>query len=131
MQQITVNLEDNLLAFIDRYAEGVGLDRPEVYRISYVQKLLSEYRTAKLNQEIRLALEADRDDPEYQAELALWDCVVGDGIDAEVSAKPKKPQMITLGMFKGNHSTSEEDFKIAEFSGDDDDRLDWACYQKR
>jgi hypothetical protein len=40
-------------------------------------------------------------------------------------AKPKNPQMITLGMFKGNHSTSEEDFKIAEFSGDDDDQLDW------
>jgi hypothetical protein len=75
MQQITVNLEDSLLSFIDRYAEGD--------RISYIQKLLREYRTAKLNQEIRLALEADRGDPEYQAELALWDCVVGDGIDAE------------------------------------------------
>ena len=75
MQQITVNLEDSLLSFIDRYAEGD--------RISYIQKLLGEYRTEKLNQEIRLALEADRDDPEYQAEIALWDCVVGDGLDAE------------------------------------------------
>ena len=74
-QQITVNLEDSLLSFIDRYAEGD--------RISYIQKLLGEYRTEKLNQEIRLALEADRDDPEYQAEIALWDCVVGDGLDAE------------------------------------------------
>ena len=75
MQQITVNLEDSLLSFIDRYAEGD--------RISYIQKLLGEYRTEKLNQEIRLALEADRDDPEYQAEIALWDCVVGDGLNAE------------------------------------------------
>jgi metal-responsive CopG/Arc/MetJ family transcriptional regulator len=83
MQQITVNLEDNLLAFIDRYAEGVGLDRPEVYRVSYIQNLLRDYRTAKLNQEIRVALEADRENPEYQAEIALWDCVAGDGLDAE------------------------------------------------
>jgi hypothetical protein len=86
---------------------------------------MSQPQVVTIDQEIRLALEADRDDPEYQAELALWDCVVGDGIDAEAPAKPKNPQMIRLGMFKGNNSTSEEDFKIAEFSGDDDDRLDW------
>jgi hypothetical protein len=75
MQQITVNLEDNLLAFIDRYAEGD--------RVSYIQNLLRDYRTAKLNQEIRVALEADREDLEYQSEIALWDCVAGDGIDAQ------------------------------------------------
>jgi hypothetical protein len=75
MHQVTVSLEDKLLAFIDRYAEGD--------RVSYIQNLLSEYRTAKLNQEIRLSLEADRDNPEYQSELALWDCVIGDGIHAE------------------------------------------------
>jgi hypothetical protein len=83
MQQITVNLEDNLLAFIDRHAEGVGLARPEGDRISYIQNLLRDYRTAKLNQEIRVALEADRENPEYLSEIALWDCVAGDGIDAE------------------------------------------------
>ena len=75
MQKITVNLEDNLLAFIDRYAEGD--------RISYIQKLLNDYRQAKINQEIRVALESDRDNPDYHAEIALWDCVSGDGIDAE------------------------------------------------
>jgi hypothetical protein len=75
MHQVTVSLEDKLLAFIDRYAEGD--------RISYIQNLLSEYCTAKLNQEIRLSLEADRDNPEYQSELELWDCVIGDGIHTE------------------------------------------------
>jgi hypothetical protein len=50
---------------------------------SFQQNLLSEYRTAKLNQEIRSSLEADRDNPEYQSELALWDCVIEDGIHAE------------------------------------------------
>lgn len=75
MHQVTVSLEDKLLAFIDRYAEGD--------RVSYIQNLLSEYRIAKLNQEIRSSLETDRDNPEYQAELALWDCVTGDGIHAE------------------------------------------------
>lgn len=75
MQQITVDLEDNLLAFIDRYAEGD--------RVSYIQNLLRDYRSSKLNQEIRVALEADRENPEYQSKIALWDCVVGDGLDAE------------------------------------------------
>ena len=35
MQQITADLEDNLLAFIDRYAEGD--------RVSYIQNLLRDY----------------------------------------------------------------------------------------
>jgi hypothetical protein len=75
MHQVTVSLEDNLLAFIDRYAEGD--------RVSYIQNLLSAYRTAKLNQEIRLSLEADRDNPECQSELAIWDFVIADGIHTE------------------------------------------------
>ena len=28
------------------------------------------------------ALGHDMEDPEYQAEIAAWDCVAGDGIDA-------------------------------------------------
>ena len=39
--------------------------------------------SAKLNQEIRLALEADRDNLDYPLEIVLWDCVAGDGLNAE------------------------------------------------
>ena len=44
---------------------------------------MSQPQVVTIDQEIRLALEADRENPAYQAELSLWDCVVGDGIDAE------------------------------------------------
>ena len=39
--------------------------------------------SAKLNQEIRLALEADEDNLDYPLEIALWDCVARDGLNAE------------------------------------------------
>lgn len=35
-------------------------------------------------------------------------------------------QMITFGMFAGSNKSTEEDFKIAEFSGDVDDDLNWS-----
>jgi len=35
-------------------------------------------------------------------------------------------QMITFGMFARSNQSTEDDFKIAEFSGDADDNLDWS-----
>jgi hypothetical protein len=40
--------------------------------------------------------------------------------------KPKPSKMITLGMFKGDRYSTEEDFTIAEFHGDAEDGLDWS-----
>lgn len=42
------------------------------------------------------------------------------------NAAPEKSQPIKRGMFSGDIKTSEEDFQIAEFSGDSDDGLDWS-----
>ena len=36
-----------------------------------------------LQQEIIQALQADCNNPEYLAEIALWDCVVGDGLNED------------------------------------------------
>ena len=55
----------------------------------------------------------------------------GEVIVTFVEAKPKdKPsKMMRLGMFSsektGRALSTEEDFKMAEFHGDDDDGLDW------
>jgi len=38
---------------------------------------------------------------------------------------PQKGEMLRLGMFAGAIQSTEEDFKLAEFHGDDDDGLDW------
>ena len=106
MQQITVDLEDNLLAFIDRYAEGD--------RVSYIQNLLRDYRTSKLNQEIRVALEADRENLEYQSKIALWDCVVGDGLQTNTNLSLGE----SIVAFREKHNISKMDIDPDEIWGD-------------
>ena len=41
--------------------------------------------------------------------------------------KPQKniKQNIRFGMFSGSNQSNEEDFKLAEFTGDSDDSLNW------
>jgi len=75
MREITINIQDDLLNFIDEQAKG---DRD-----SYVTTLLGKYRRWSIQQEMIRALQEDCNNPEYQAEIALWDCTVGDGLDAE------------------------------------------------
>jgi hypothetical protein len=43
-----------------------------------------------------------------------------------LSSKPQKKtkEIIHFGMFAGSKQSTEEDFQIAEFSGDSDDNLD-------
>ena len=40
-------------------------------------------------------------------------------------AAPQKGEMMRLGMFPQLSVLTDEDFKAAEFHGDDDDGLDW------
>lgn len=75
MREITINIQDDLLNFIDEQAKGD--------RNTYVTTLLGKYRRWSIQQEIIRALQEDCNNPEYQAEIALWDCTVGDGLDAE------------------------------------------------
>ena len=37
----------------------------------------------------------------------------------------KNTQFMTFGMFSGANQSTEDDFKLAEFSGDVEDGLDW------
>lgn len=75
MIQVTVTLEDDILEFLDRQAQG--------NRSSYINALLAEHRRRILEAEMIAALKQDAEDPEYQAEISAWDSVVGDGINAE------------------------------------------------
>jgi hypothetical protein len=74
MREITIRIQDDLLNFIDEQAEG---DRDK-----YVTALLGQYRRWSIQQEMIRSLQTDCNDPEYRAEIALWDCVIGDGLDA-------------------------------------------------
>jgi hypothetical protein len=74
MVKITISLEEETLQFLDRSANG--------NRSSYINSLLSQQRRQALEAEMIAALLKDAEDPEYLEEIAVWDSVVGDGIDA-------------------------------------------------
>jgi len=73
-QKIAITLDRELLSFIDRQAQG--------NRSDYLNSLIDQERRKILEAEIIAALQADSQDPEYQAEIAEWDRLAGDGIDA-------------------------------------------------
>ncbi|MDM9379104.1 CopG family transcriptional regulator [Chlorogloeopsis sp. ULAP01] len=75
MIKVTITLEEGVLQFIDRQAQG--------NRSGYINALLAEHRRRILEEQMIQALKEDAQDPEYQAEIAAWDGVVGDGINAE------------------------------------------------
>jgi Arc/MetJ-type ribon-helix-helix transcriptional regulator len=74
MIKVTITLEEDILQFIDRQAQG--------NRSGYINALLAEHRRQILEAEMIAALKQDAEDPEYQAEIAAWDRVVWDGINA-------------------------------------------------
>ena len=73
-QKIAITLDRDLLSFIDRQAKG--------NRSDYLNSLITQERRKILADEIIAALQEDSQDPEYQAEIAEWDRLAGDGIDA-------------------------------------------------
>ncbi len=73
-QKIAITIDRKLLSFLD--------DRSQGNRSEYLNSLLIQERRKILADEIIAALEEDNLDPEYQAEIAEWDRLAGDGIDA-------------------------------------------------
>ncbi|MFB2923187.1 MULTISPECIES: hypothetical protein [Aerosakkonema] len=77
-KKVTITLDDEILDFIDRQAAASG---NKANRSGYVNGVLAAHRRAVMEAEMIAALKQDAEDPEYLAEIAAWDCVVGDGID--------------------------------------------------
>jgi Arc/MetJ-type ribon-helix-helix transcriptional regulator len=73
--KIAVSLDEEVVAFLDDQARG--------NRSEYLNALLSQQRKQQRRTELIEALKQDSEDPEYLAEIQAWDCVVGDGLDAE------------------------------------------------
>lgn len=71
-QKITVTLDVELVAFLDTQGN----------RSEYLNSLLTRQRSAQLKAQMIAALEQDLEDPDYENEVAVWDSVAGDGIDA-------------------------------------------------
>ncbi|MHC5610708.1 MAG: type II toxin-antitoxin system MazE family antitoxin [Nostoc sp.] len=73
MLKVTISLEEDILQFVDQYAQG--------NRSAYINTLLAEHRHRILAAEMITALKQDAEDPEYQSEISTWDTVAGDGIN--------------------------------------------------
>jgi len=74
-QKIAITLDQELIAFLDSEAQG--------NRSEYLNSLLAQKRQEKLAAQLIQALQQDVEDADYQAEIAAWDHVAGDGIDAQ------------------------------------------------
>lgn len=72
-QKIAITLDDQLLVFLDLQAGG-NLSE-------YLNQLLERERKRTVEAELMRALKEDYSDPEYLAEIQLWDAVVADGLD--------------------------------------------------
>jgi Arc/MetJ-type ribon-helix-helix transcriptional regulator len=73
--KVSVSLPTEDLEYLDAYARKAGLDS----RSAAVQRAVRLLRTAELSEEYAAAWEEFARD----ADAALWDATVGDGIDAE------------------------------------------------
>ncbi|MHC5932686.1 type II toxin-antitoxin system MazE family antitoxin [Nostoc sp.] len=81
MLKVTISLEEDILQFVDQYAQG--------NRSASINTLLAEHRRRILAAEMITALKQDAEDPEYQSEIAAWDSVAGDGMNGRSLLEPQ------------------------------------------
>jgi Arc/MetJ-type ribon-helix-helix transcriptional regulator len=73
-QKIAITIDQQLLSYIDLHAQG--------NRSDYLNSLLRQEQQRTLKTEMITALQEDLQDQEYLAEIAEWDQLAVDGIDA-------------------------------------------------
>jgi metal-responsive CopG/Arc/MetJ family transcriptional regulator len=71
--KVSITLDEEVLEFVDRSSQN---------RSQFINDILSKEQKRRCLQELADAYTELATDPEYQAEIELWDATVGDGIDA-------------------------------------------------
>lgn len=71
--KIAITLDEQLVAFLDLHSGG--------NRSEYLNQLLVLERKRTIEAQLIKALQEDCFDPDYLAEIQLWDAVVADGLD--------------------------------------------------
>lgn len=72
-KKISITLEEEVLDFVD----GLGTNRS-----SSINEILSREKKRIFKQELEAAYREQGNDPEFQAEIHVWDATVGDGLNA-------------------------------------------------
>jgi Arc/MetJ-type ribon-helix-helix transcriptional regulator len=78
-KKVTITLDDEILAFVDRQA---AIGQMNGNRSAFINAVLREAQRKYLEAELQAAYQRDAQDKTYRDEVAVWDVVVGDGIDA-------------------------------------------------
>ncbi|WP_310489380.1 hypothetical protein [Chamaesiphon sp. VAR_69_metabat_338] len=71
--KVSITLDEEVLEFVDRSSKN---------RSQFINEILSQAKKSQLLKELEDAYTELAQNPEYQAEIELWDVTVGDGIDA-------------------------------------------------
>ncbi len=71
--KIAITLDEPLVAFIDLHSGG--------NRSEYLNQLLVLERKRTIEAQLIKALQEDCSDPDYLAEIQLWDAAISDGLD--------------------------------------------------
>ena len=71
--KITITLDEQLIAFIDLHSGG--------NRSEYLNQLLLLERKRTIEAQLIKVLQEDCFDPDYLAEIQLWDAAISDGLD--------------------------------------------------
>jgi metal-responsive CopG/Arc/MetJ family transcriptional regulator len=72
--KVSITLDEEVLEFVDRSSQN---------RSQFINEILSQAKKRQGLKELEDAYTELANDPEYQAEIKLWDVTVGDGLDAE------------------------------------------------
>jgi metal-responsive CopG/Arc/MetJ family transcriptional regulator len=72
--KVSITLDEEILEFVDRSSQN---------RSQFINEILSQAKKRQGLKELEDAYTELANDPEYQAEIKLWDVTAGDGLDAE------------------------------------------------
>jgi metal-responsive CopG/Arc/MetJ family transcriptional regulator len=72
-KKVSITLDDEVLDFVDRLASN---------RSSFINDVLWQEKRRVFMKELEDAYKDQANDPEIQAEISVWDIVVGDGLNA-------------------------------------------------
>jgi metal-responsive CopG/Arc/MetJ family transcriptional regulator len=71
--KVSITLDREVLEFVDRSSQN---------RSQFINEILAKEKKRQCLKELQAAYTELSEDPEYQAEIELWNVTVGDGIDA-------------------------------------------------
>jgi metal-responsive CopG/Arc/MetJ family transcriptional regulator len=76
--RVTITLDDEILAFVDKQAQEID---NKGNRSAFINEVLKEFKKQRFEEELKAAYIKDSQDKAYLEEIALWDVVISDGIE--------------------------------------------------